>query len=91
MYQNYFVTVVTIAMYQKRIFDFALFTCHSTLKKLHMTSGTASANSANSVEADHGCTSRFHFNNAGDNVTLALRHRNHVNKITSVIEAKKWL
>ena len=24
----------------------------------------------NSVESDHGCTSRIHFDNAGDNVTL---------------------
>ena len=26
----------------------------------------------NSVESDHGCTSMIHFDNAGDNVTLAL-------------------
>ena len=26
----------------------------------------------NSVESDHGCTSRIIFDNAGDNVTLAL-------------------
>ena len=32
--------------------------------------GTALANSENSVELDHGCTSRIYFDNAGDNVTL---------------------
>ena len=26
----------------------------------------------NSVESDHGCTSRIYFDNAGDNVTLTL-------------------
>ena len=34
--------------------------------------GTASANPLNSLESDHGCTSRIYFYNAGDNVTLAL-------------------
>ena len=28
----------------------------------------------NSVESDHGCTSRIYFDNAGDNVTLALNN-----------------
>ena len=35
--------------------------------------GTASANSAkNSVESDHGCTSRIYFENAAEYVTLTL-------------------
>ena len=52
--------------------------------------GTASANS----ESDLGCTSRTFFDNGGINVMLTLynvtlRHRNHVNTITSVIAAKQ--
>ena len=38
--------------------------------------------SANSVDSDLECTSRIYF----DNVTLTLRHRNHANTITSVID-----
>ena len=34
--------------------------------------GTSSANSAKSVESDHGCTSRIYFDNAGDNLTPTL-------------------
>ena len=47
----------------------------------------------NSVESDHGCTSRIYFDNAGDNVTLTLYNvtltsKKHVNTITGVIAAK---
>ena len=53
--------------------------------------GTAAANS---VESDHGCTSRIYFNKAGDYMTLTLYNvtltsQNHVNTIASVIEAKQ--
>ena len=34
--------------------------------------GSIGTASANSVESEHGCTSRIYFDNAGDNVTLTL-------------------
>ena len=55
----------------------------------------------NSLEPDHGCTSKVYFDNADDNVALMLYNvalmlynvtlmsRNHVNTITSVIAAKQ--
>ena len=54
-----------------------------------------SANSANSVETDHGCISRIYFDNAGDNVTLTLYNdmltsqKPYLHTITSVIAAKQ--
>ena len=50
---------------------------------------TASAIPRNSVESDHGYTSRIYFDYAGDNVTLT--SLNHVNIITSVIAGKNSL
>ena len=46
----------------------------------------------NSMESDHGCTLRIYFDNAGDNLdadVIYQRHRNDVNTITSVNEAKQ--
>ena len=48
----------------------------------------------NSVESDHGCTSRIYLNNAGDNVTLTLYNvtltsQKPCKQITSVIAAKR--
>ena len=48
----------------------------------------------NSMESDHGCTSRTYYDNAGVNMRLTLYNvtltsRNHVNTITSVIAAKQ--
>ena len=55
--------------------------------------GTASANS---VESDHGCTSRIFFDNRGDNMTLTLYNMTVMSKkpcytITSVIAAKQMV
>ena len=38
----------------------------------------------NSVESDHGCTSRIYFDNAGDNVTLTLYN-------VTLMSQKPWL
>ena len=48
----------------------------------------------NSVESDHGCTSRIYFDKAGDNVTLTLykvllTSQKPCLQITSVIAAKQ--
>ena len=51
-------------------FVIVVFPDHTHL--LFKSIGTASANSANSVESDLGCTSRIYFDNVGDNVTLTL-------------------
>ena len=43
--------------------------------------GSIRTASANSVESDHGCTSRIYFDKAGDNVTLTSQKPcNHNNK-----------
>ena len=50
------------------------FSCCHTISNVLDTSkesiGTASADSANSVESDHGCTMRIYFDNTGDNMML---------------------